>query len=134
MDRILLDVVDVVPARDNSPLYRFLLVVALTVITEALVMLISRYNRFLRSLAHSGLVNGVSLGLGFLLMEWLPRLFVTGSIMNLLMLFFITFLAETPVLYGLNRKTPVSQTIRVSLLMNLLTYILFYFYALYFAP
>lgn len=133
MDTILLDVVDVVPARDNSPLYRFLLVVALTVITEAVVMTLFRYNRFVKSMGHSVLVNGISLALGFALIEWAPGLFYTGNISNLLLLFLVTLLAETPVLYLLNRIKPPGETIRISLLMNLLTYILFYFYIIYFA-
>lgn len=133
MDSIFLDVVDVVPARDNSPLYRFLLVVALTVITEAVIMNLSRYNRFIKSLGHSVLVNGISLALGFALIEWAPGLFEVGNMRNLLVLFLITLLAETPVLYLLNRIKPPGITIRVSLLMNLLTYILFYFYIIYFA-
>jgi hypothetical protein len=73
-------------------------------------------------------VNAASLAAGFLLIEWIPRLFVPDTLMNLLLLWLITVAIETPLLFLLNRKTAVRTTIKASLVMNLVTYLIFYGY------
>lgn len=125
----LLDVVDVVPARSSAgPDSSFYLIVAATILVEAVVMLLMKYNTFGKSGLHSFIVNIVSLALGFLLFEMVPELFVADKIPNLVAMLLITIIAELPFLYLLNKQCPFKQTIRVCISMNIVTYLLFYLF------
>jgi nicotinic acid phosphoribosyltransferase len=62
-----------------------------------------------------------------------PGLFFPNELLNLAALWLITVLIETPVLYLLNRQKILTSTIKVSLLINLLSYLLFYGYLQFFA-
>lgn len=127
-----LDVVDVVPARSSGPDLSFYLLITATILVEAAIMYWLKYNRFTRSLLHSFLANITSLAAGFLLIEVLPRFFGKYSIGNLLALMLITILVEFPVLYLLNRTKPLKSTATVCVVMNVVTYILFYLYITFF--
>lgn len=128
----LLDVVDVVPARSPAGLdYSFYLIVAATILIEAVVMLLMKYNIFGKSLLHSFIVNTASLVLGFLLFEVVPELFVASKIHNLLAMLLITIIAELPLLYLLNRQQPFKQTAWVCIVMNIVTYLLFYLFIIF---
>lgn len=120
---------DVVDAGISGYIDRtFLIVLSLTIVVEAVVMLLAKYNRLQLALLHSLIVNIVSTAFGYLLLKLLPGLFNEYSIVNLLLLLLITIAVETVVLYLLNRKHPVVQTLKVCVVMNLVSYILFYFF------
>lgn len=134
MDYLLLDVVDVVPAREpNGPGLSFYLLLGITILTEAALLRGLKYQQWGKALFQSLLVNLASLAIGFLLLEWIPGLFFPDELLNLAALWLITVLIETPVLWLLNRQKPFPTTIKVSLLINLLSYLLFYVYILFFA-
>ncbi|MFN8290537.1 MAG: hypothetical protein U0U70_09785 [Chitinophagaceae bacterium] len=124
----MLDVVDVAPARASGPDTGFYLLLAGTILAEAGIMYLMRYNAFLRALLHSLLANLASLALGFLLIEVMPGFFSRYSFLNLATLMVITILAELPVLYLLNRTKPLKSTALVCVVMNIVSYILFYLY------
>lgn len=127
-----LDVVDVVPARSAGGLgYIFYLVLAATILVEAGIMLGVKYNPFGKSLLHSFVVNAASVASGFLLFELVPDLFDPYKIPKLLGMFLVTVGIELPVLYLLNKQQSLRQTIRVCLLMNAVTYFLFWLYIHY---
>ena len=134
MDLFFLDVVDVVPARSASgPGIDFYLLFAVTILAEAGIMVLFRYNLLGKALLHCFAVNAASLAAGFLLIEWIARLFLPDSFINLLLLWLITVVIETPLLYLMNRKTAIRNTLKVSLVMNILTYLIFYGYITFFA-
>ena len=133
MDYLLLDVVDVVPAREaNGPGLSFYLLLGITILAEAALMRVLKYQQRGPALFHSLLANLVSLATGFLLIEWIPGLFFPNELLNLAALWLITVLIETPVLYLLNRQKKLTSTIKVSVLINLLSYFLFYVYIEFF--
>lgn len=120
---------DVVDADVSRPVdLTFLAVIGVTILVEAIVLLLLRYNNFQRSLLHSFAVNAGSLAAGYLLLEILPGLFGVYNIPRLLLLMLITIAVELPLLYLLNRKKPQRRTIVAVSLMNLVTYFLFYLY------
>jgi hypothetical protein len=128
-----LDVVDVVPARSGNGLdYRFYLIVALTILAEAVVMLLIKYNRFGKSLLYSFLVNTVSVATGFLMFDLLPGLFDPFRLLNLLAMLLITIAIELPVLWLLNKPKVFRQTVTVTAVMNAVSYTLFYIYIMNF--
>lgn len=129
-----LDVVDVVPARnaEGLPLV-FYFIVAATILIEAVIMLLIRYNGFGKSILHSFLVNVASVTAGFLLFELAPGLFEPGHLLKFLGLLFITIIIEAPVLYLLNKIKTLHQTAGVCILMNIVTYFLFWIWAQYVA-
>ncbi|HRG81673.1 MAG TPA: hypothetical protein PLO99_04105 [Chitinophagaceae bacterium] len=134
MDYLLLDVVDVVPAREaNGPGLGFYLLLGITILAEAALMRGLKYQQWGPALFQSLLANLASLAIGFLLLEWVPGLFFPNELLNLAALWLITVLIETPVLYLLNRQKILTSTIKVSLLINLLSYLLFYGYLQFFA-
>ena len=134
MDYLLLDVVDVVPARTaNGPGIEFYLLLVITILAEAALMQVMKYQRWGQALLQSLLVNLVSLAVGFLLLEWVPGLFFPDQLLNLAALWLITVGVECPVLYLLNRKKPLAATIKTAILINLLSYILFFLYLQFFA-
>lgn len=133
MDFMLLDVVDVVPAKTAGALdYSFYLIVAATILVEALVMLLMKYNDFGRSLLHALIVNVVSVAAGFLLYELWPALFAPYKLLHLLGLLFVTILIEMPVLHLLNKSKSFKGTDIAAVLMNVISYFLFYLYIMLF--
>ncbi|MBK6827808.1 MAG: hypothetical protein KA229_11015 [Chitinophagaceae bacterium] len=133
MDYLLLDVVDVVPAREaNGPGLSFYLLLGVTILAEAALMRVLKYQKWGPALFQSLLANLASLAIGFLLLEWVPGLFFPNQLLNLAALWLITVLIETPVLFLLNRQQPLQTTIKVSMLINLLSYLLFYGYLQFF--
>lgn len=124
-----LDVVDVVPARSAGGLdYSFYLVLAATILVEAGIMLGVKYNPFGKSLLHSFVANVASVATGFLLFELVPDLFDPYNIPKLLGMLLITVCIELPVLYLFNKQQSLRQTLRVCILMNAVTYFLFWLY------
>ena len=134
MAYLLLDVVDVVPAREaNGPGLSFYLLLGITILAEAALMRGLKYQQWWQALFQSLLANLASLAIGFLLLEWIPGLFFPNELLNLAALWLITVLIETPVLYLFNKQKQLKSTIIVSLLMNLLSYLLFFGYIRFFA-
>ncbi len=126
MQLFFLDVVDADISRsaDLTPVA----VIAITILAEAVVMLLMKYNSFGKSLLHSLILNLASVAVGYILVETVPALFGNYDIPHLLLLMLITIAVELPLLYLLNRKKPVRDTILAASLVNLVTYILFYGY------
>lgn len=134
MDYFLLDVVDVAPARgaDGMPII-FYIIVGATILTEAVIMLLMKYNSFGKSFLHSLLVNIASVAAGFLLYELVPEMFEPGYLPKFLGLFLLTVAIELPVLYLLNKSKPVRDTVNAGVFMNAVTYFLFWMYTQYVA-
>lgn len=119
--------IDVVDAGVSSRFDMSVLVVfGITLLAEAFVMLLMKYSRFPVSFLHSLIVNVSSLLAGYLLITAAPELFAGYNITDLLILLLITIAVELPLLYLLNRTKPFVQTSVVCVLMNLITYLLFY--------
>jgi hypothetical protein len=120
---------DVVDADVSRPVdLTFLAVITVTILVEALLMWLLRYNKIPRSLLHSFIINAASLAVGYLLLEIAPGLFGRYRIPDLLLLLLITIAVELPLLYLLNKQKAISQTVKTASLVNLATYLLFYIY------
>ena len=126
MQLFFLDVVDADISRSTDLIP--VAVIAITILAEAVVMLLMKYNNFGKSLLHSLILNLASVAVGYILVETVPALFGNYDIPHLLLLMLITIAVELPLLYLLNRKKPVRDTILAASLVNLVTYILFYGY------
>lgn len=126
MDLYILDVVDADVSRSVD--LTLVAVIAITILAEAVVMLLLKYNNFGKSLLHSLILNLASVAVGYVLLETVPALFGNYEIPQLLLLLLITVAVELPLLYLLNRNRPVKETIITASLINLVTYILFYCY------
>lgn len=122
---LLLDVVDA--GVSDSPVNKtLLLILGATILAEAGVMLLARYLDWKQSLIQSILVNVATLILGYLLLKIAPGLFGEYSLLNLFLLMLITIAAELGLLYLLNRAKPFLFTALVCVLMNVVSYLLFY--------
>lgn len=125
MDFLLLDVVDA--GVSDSPVNKtLLLVIGATILAEAGVMILARYLNWKQSLLQSLLVNVATLILGYLLIQVAPGLFGKYSLVNLSVLMLITIAAELGLLYLLNKAKPFLFTLLVCVLMNVVSYLLFY--------
>ena len=123
-----LDVVDagVSPGLD----WTLILILSGTIMVEALVMLLLKYNPFKKALFDSFLINIASIAIGYMLLKNAPRLFNSYNIPGLIKLLVITIAAEFGVLYLLNRKYPAMQTFKTSVAINAVTYVLFFLFIL----
>ena len=110
----------------------FIILMVLIIISEAIIMMFFKLNRFAKSLGDSVIVNIASLLIIFLVIGILADievgaidapLFLTGA-----GLYLLTFIGESLVLKLLNRKLSWRRILPASAVMNLLTYILLYFY------
>lgn len=95
----------------------------LAILTEAVVMQKMKYHSgyqmaFIQSLA----ANLVSLAAGFILFNSDSALFGLANAAGFAIMFGITFLLESVVLYLMNKAVPLRRTLAVSLVMNLVTY------------
>src|SRR3981081_821952 len=112
-----------------TPLVILLLV---SIFIEAIVMQQLKFNRFVKSLGDSVIVNIVSLLLGFLLIGVLAELNV-GSIeiplyFTFMGLYLVTLLGEGLVLKLLNKMRSWRKVFTVSAIMNLFSWVLLYIY------
>lgn len=129
-----LDVVDVVPAvSGQGPGFDFFVLVGITILAEGALMWAMKYNRLGKSMLDALLVNLASLSAGFLLFEFLPRLFSSITLVNLLALLLITVLIEGILLGLLNQAKMSRKTWLTAMLMNIFSYLLFYVYIQVFA-
>jgi len=127
MNYYFIDVVDVTVSRSVDK--TLIVVIALTILAEALVMLLMKYNRIQKTGLDSLIVNLASVAVGYILSKLTPGLFAGYSIGSLLILLFITIAVELPALYLLNKKKLFSETAKACVLMNAVTYLFFYLYA-----
>lgn len=106
----------------------FVLFIGLAIIIETLIMILMKYNtRFKKAFLDSLLVNMASLAVGFVLWQFFRDFLRYYSLLSLVILYAVTVMVESGLLYLLNRKQPVGKTLGVCLVMNLVTYILLFF-------
>ncbi len=126
MQLYFLDVVDADVSRSVD--LTLIIVVAATILVEALTMWWINYNPFGKSLLDSVVLNGASVSAGYVLVEMVPSLFGDYGMHRLLILWLITVAIECPLLYLLNRKKPFRETLIAAILVNVISYFLFYVY------
>lgn len=119
----MLDVVDA-GAYDKG-LWVFIAVIVLTILVEMFMMHLLKFNAWKKCLLDAAVVNILSMVAGMLLVQLVPELFNNISFVNLLKLFGVTLLIETPVLFLLNREKTFRNTAMTSLTMNLVSYSLY---------
>lgn len=101
----------------------------IAIFLEAIVMSVFKYNEFKKALLHSLIVNMASLCVGFILEEVVSDGLDASQWEILLILYGVTLIVETPILYAMNRAKPVLKTIQVSLVMNFLTYVILFLFS-----
>ena len=108
------------------------ILMVLIILIEAIVMMLFNLNRFAKALGDSTIVNIASVLIIILVIGILADievgtvdapLIVTGA-----GLFLLTFLGESLVLKLLNKNQPWRRIASASAVMNLITYILLYFF------
>ncbi len=102
----------------------------IAILLEAIVMSVFKYNEFKKAFLHSLIVNIASLCVGFIMEEYLSNGLDASQWQILLILYGVTLIVETPILYAMNRAKPVSKTILVSLVMNFITYIILFLFSI----
>ena len=104
----------------------FILFMVLAILLEAAIMIWMKYNTTLKkTFLDSLIINIASLAAGFLLLNFFDTL-GNYTLSALAILYAVTVIIETIILQLLNRKHKFSRTLLVSLLMNLVTYIILY--------
>ena len=104
----------------------FILFMVLAILLEAAIMIWMKYNTSLKkTFLDSLIINIASLAAGFLLLNFFDTL-GNYTLSALAILYAVTVIIETTILQLLNRKHTLSKTLLVSLLMNLVTYIILY--------
>lgn len=100
----------------------------ITVVLEAVIMLLMKYNKAGKAFLDAFLINLVSLTAGFFIkFVNTGSIFVTQSALaNLFILFAITVIVEFGMLYLLNRKTALQKTLITSVVINVVTYLLYF--------
>ena len=98
------------------------------IVLEAVTMMIMKYNKAGKAFLDSFLINLVSMGVGFLILFSDSSLFeiTDNAIVGLAILFLITVVIEFLILYLLNRKLSVQKTLIASVVINLVSYLLYY--------
>ena len=102
----------------------------ITIVLEAVIMIIMKYNKAGKAFLDSFIINLVSMGAGFGILFTGTGLFeiVDSAALSIFILFPITAAVEFVVLYLLNRKTTIQRTIVISLVINIVSYLLFYLF------
>ncbi len=101
----------------------------LAVLIEALMMLIMKYHTFRKAIVQSLVVNLVSMIGGFFLLQLEWDWFNLDSIEGFIGMFLITLLIEGFILWLFNKSTRISRTALVTLVMNIITYIVLFFFS-----
>ena len=111
---------------------QYIAVLSLIIITvlETVILILLRFNPLLKCLLHALLVNLASLGAGYLLLKFTSLGDVeTGEGWKVLILMFlVTVIIEAVLLALLNRGKPVRKILTATLAMNLISYLLLFFY------
>ena len=104
------------------------LFIVLAILLEAAVMIAMKYNtRFKKAALDSTIINVASLVVGFILLEYFEDFIASYTPLNFLILYIITVVIESWLLYLLNKTKPFKQTLKVTLVMNLISYLLLFF-------
>ena len=108
------------------------IILVTSILIEAIVMQLLKFNRFGKSIADSVIVNIISLLLGFVLVGVLAGLKV-GQIeiplyLTFMGLYLVTLLIEGIVLKLINKLRPWRKVFTVSGIMNLFSWALLYLY------
>ena len=104
------------------------LFIVLAILLEAAVMIAMKYNiRFKKAALDSTIINVASLVVGFILLEYFEDFITSYTPLNFLILYIITVVIESWLLYLLNKTKPFKQTLKVTLVMNLISYLLLFF-------
>ena len=104
----------------------FILFMVLAILLEAAIMIWMKYNTsFKKTFLDSLIINIASLAAGFVLLNYFDTLGYY-TLPALAILYGVTVIIETTILQLLNKKHKFSKTLVVSLLMNLVTYIILY--------
>lgn len=104
----------------------FILFIVLAILLEAAIMIWMKYNTSLKkTFLDSLIINIASLAAGFVLLNFFDTLGYY-TLPALAILYGVTVIIETTILQLLNRKHKLSKTLVVSLLMNLVTYIILF--------
>ncbi len=109
--------------------YLILLFLALATLVEAIVMIIMKFNLAGKCFLDALLVNIASLLAGFFLFRYVERIggdygHESRRWLEILVMFLVTMVIEGPLLALLNKQKPARQVWLVTLVMNLVTYLL----------
>lgn len=108
-----------------------ILFMLIAILIEGGTMAVMKYNKIGKSMLDALIVNIVSLCLGYAIIEIFGSLDLTESYtLDFLILYFATVAIEFAALYLLNRSKPLLKTLTVTLVMNVLTYAMLYFFNL----
>ncbi len=96
-------------------------------IAEALAMVFLKYNNPGKAFLDSLVINLVSLGAGYLVIEFAGSLDITNNvIIDYISIYLLTVLVEFVTLYLLNRSKPWGKTLLTAFIINLVTYIILF--------
>ena len=100
----------------------------ITIALEAVTMIILKYNKAGKAFLDSFLANLVSMGAGFIILFSDSDLFeiTDNPIVGIGILYLITVVIEFLILYLLNRKLPVQKTLIAAIVINVVSYLLYY--------
>jgi len=92
---------------------------------EGLTLLLLKYNNAARSFLDALIVNLASLGVGFLIVNFTSNGldFTDNLYVDFILIFLVTVIVEFAVLYLLNRKKPVMQTLIAATVINVVSYL-----------
>jgi hypothetical protein len=95
---------------------------------EGLIMGLMKYNPFGKAFADALIINLVSLGGGFLLIEILPNGldFSNNEFLNYFILYALTVAVEFFVLYLLNRDKEILKTLLAAIVINIVSYLVLF--------
>jgi hypothetical protein len=100
-----------------------LVFIILAILIEAAVMRQMKFHPvYKKCLLQSLVANLLSLAAGFVLINSGGNFFQVDNLSGFAVLFVITLVIEWLVLYLMNRKKPLMQTLNVCVVMNLVTY------------
>lgn len=104
----------------------FILFMVLAILIEAGIMMAMKYNgSFKKTFIDSVIINIASLAVGFALLQFFEELGYY-TLVTLAILYGITVIVETSILKLLNKQHTLGKTVQVSMVMNLVTYIILY--------
>lgn len=104
----------------------FIFFIVLAILMEAGIMMLMKYNSsFKKTFIDSLIINMASLAVGFALLQFFKELGYY-TLVTLAILYGITVIIETGILKLLNKQHILWKTVQVSIVMNLITYIILY--------
>lgn len=98
-------------------------------IAEALGMILLKYNKPGKAFVDSLVINLVSLGVGYIVIQLNSSLDLTDNeVINFILVFLLTVITEGVTLFFLNRNKPISKTLLVTIIINIITYLVLYLF------